>query len=256
MYIELEYLEEKICILTINSPRTLNALNIELLDEMTAVIESISNNKYIRVLVITGAGKAFVAGADIEQMKGMTKGDALQLAKKGTNLFNAIENLEIPVIAAINGYALGGGCELALACDLRIASSNAKFGQPEVKLGIIPGFGGNIRLPIQIGPSLAKELIFTGRLIDAQEAFRIGLINKVIDTNNILDEATKLAEQLLCNSSNAICAAKKIINNAPNPLKNNLETIEHNYFADCFEHKHQIEGMAAFLEKREPLFKD
>lgn len=255
-YIYLDNPENGICVIRINSPRTLNALSVELIDELDSAINKILYERESRILIITGTGKAFVAGANIEQMRNMSKDEAYRFAKKGSELFSKIENLEIPVIAAINGYALGGGCELALACDLKVISLNAIFGNPEVKLGIIPGFSGNIRLTKQLGSVLAKELIFTGRFIDASEAFRIGLVNKVVENEKVLEEAINLAKQILSNSSNAIITAKKMINIINNNSDSTLADIEHKSFADCFEHKHQIEGMAAFLEKRKPIFED
>jgi len=253
-YIELDYPELGICVLKINSPQTLNALSVELIDELDSALLKISNDGVSRVLIITGVGKSFVAGANILQMKNMTKDEAYKFAKKGSDLFIKIENLEIPVIAAINGYALGGGCELALACDLKVASQNSKFGQPEVKLGIIPGFSGNIRLTKQLGPVLAKEFIFTGRFIEANEALRIGLVNKVVENDKVIEEVMSLAREILSNSSNAICIAKKMINIVNCSSERTFTDIEHGYFAECFGHKHQIEGMQAFLEKRGPIF--
>lgn len=245
----------QVCILTISAEKSLNALNSRILNELDEFLSKIDSS--VRVLVITGAGeKAFVAGADISEMNGLDGEAGRQFGRRGSEVFAKIENLPIPVIAAVNGFALGGGCELAMACDIRIASSKAKFGQPEVGLGIIPGFSGTFRLPRLVGPGCAKELIYTGRAIRADEALRIGLVNKVVEPENLMEEVLELAGQIVEKSASAIAAAKASINSEYNSTVENAIDIESANFGSCFENQDQKEGMAAFLEKRKPAFTD
>uniref|UniRef100_A0A7V3ZVJ3 Crotonase n=1 Tax=candidate division WOR-3 bacterium TaxID=2052148 RepID=A0A7V3ZVJ3_UNCW3 len=252
--IVLEY-EDEIAILKVNRPQVLNALNTETILELEKAIDLIKENDKIRVLIITGEGKAFIAGADISEMVNFTPFDAEKFAQNGHRLLSKIENLDKVVIAAINGYALGGGCEIALACDIRIMAEDAKIGQPEVKLGIIPGFGGNIRLPKVCGIGIAKELIFTGEMIDAQEALKIGLVNKVFPKENILNEAKNIAKKIIANGPVAIKLAKQAINQALNMSIDQAKEWEIKLFALNFTSKEAKEGLKAFLEKRKPNWK-
>ncbi|MDI3519423.1 MAG: enoyl-CoA hydratase [Caldanaerobacter sp.] len=248
-------IEKGIATITINRPKALNALNTETLEELKNVLEVLQNDDGVKVIVITGAGeKAFVAGADISEMKDMSVFEAKKFAELGQKVFRKIELMKKPVIAAVNGYALGGGCELALACDIRIASRNAKFGQPEVGLGIIPGFGGTQRLPRIVGVSKAKELIYTGDMIDAEEALRIGLISKVVEQDKLLEEAYGIAKKIMSKGLVAVSLAKEAINKSLEVDIDSGMEYEANAFAMCFGTQDQKEGMAAFLEKRAPKF--
>ncbi|KKC30374.1 3-hydroxybutyryl-CoA dehydratase [Caldanaerobacter subterraneus subsp. pacificus DSM 12653] len=248
-------IEKGIATITINRPKALNALNTETLEELKNVLEVLQNDDGVKVIVITGAGeKAFVAGADISEMKDMSVFEAKKFAELGQKVFRKIELMKKPVIAAVNGYALGGGCELALACDIRIASRNAKFGQPEVGLGIIPGFGGTQRLPRIVGVSKAKELIYTGDMIDAEEALRIGLISKVVEQDKLLEEAYGIAKKIMSKGLVAVSLAKEAINKSLEVDIDSGMEYEANAFAMCFGTQDQKEGMVAFLEKRAPKF--
>jgi enoyl-CoA hydratase len=241
--------------LTINRPDKLNALSREVLLDLGAAIDRLSGNGAVRSAVLTGTGKAFVAGADIAAMKDMTEAEGRAFGALGHGVFAAIEQLRFPVIAAVNGFALGGGCELALACDFIYASSRAKFGQPEVNLGIIPGFGGTQRLPRRVGSALARELIYTGKMIDAEEALRIGLANAVFEPDELLAAAQKAASEIAAKGPMAVSSAKRLIRDGidlPLPTANQLEQ---DAFGDAFGTEDQSEGMAAFLEKRAPSFK-
>lgn len=247
--------EGNIGILSINRPEELNALNSKVLNELDKAIEDISLDEDIHVLIISGEGRAFVAGADIGEMKGKNPLEAREFANKGLNVFRKIELMEKPVIAAVNGFALGGGCELAMCCDIRIASERAKFGQPEVGLGITPGFGGTQRLSRLVGLGKAKELIFTADIIKADEALRIGLVNKVVDPAELMDETIKLANKIASKGQLAIRYSKTAINRG---IETDLETgmiIEKDLFALCFSTEDQKEAMSAFLEKREANYK-
>ncbi len=242
-------------LIKINRPHALNALNSEVLYELSDVFELVENDEEIRVIVLTGEGKAFVAGADISEMKGFSSKQARKFSTLGLNLFRRMELLEKPVIAAINGFALGGGCELALSCDIRISSEKAKFGQPEVGLGITPGFGGTQRLPRLIGTAMAKELIFTGNMINAEEAKSIGLVNRVVAPESLMEETLKLANKIASVSPTAVAYAKVAINRG---METDIDTgieIEKDVFTLCFAEEDQEEGMSAFLEKRQPAFK-
>jgi enoyl-CoA hydratase len=240
--------------LTINRPDKLNALSRELLSELSAAIKSLAGESDIRAAVITGAGKAFVAGADIASMKSMTEEEGRAFGALGQEVFTAIERLRFPVIAAVNGFALGGGCELALACDFIYASSKAKFGQPEVNLGIIPGFGGTQRLPRRVGLSVARELIYTGRMMDAEEALRIGLVNAVFEPDALLSAATRTAAEIAAKGPLAVAAAKRLIREGVDlPLPDAIR-LEREAFGEAFATEDQREGMEAFLQKRAPTF--
>ncbi len=240
----------------INRPEKLNALNKETLNELNSLFDYLENAESIYTVIVSGIGdKAFVAGADIIELAQLNSATGVEFSKFGQAVFNKIENLNKPVIAAVNGFALGGGCELALACHIRIASENAKFGQPEVNLGIIPGYGGTQRLARLIGKGLAMEYILTGDMIDAQEAYRIGLINKVCEQNKLISEAEKIAEKITSKGKRAIAASIKAINAADNfPFDRgfDLESSEFGKLCDTEDFK---EGTSAFLEKRKPNFK-
>ena len=241
--------EDKISIITISRPKALNALNSQVLDELSQALDAIDTSK-ISALIITGDGeKSFVAGADISEMSSLSKKEAEDFSKKGNDVFRKIETFEIPVIAAINGYALGGGCEISLSCDIRICSDNAIFGQPEVGLGITPGFGGTQRLSRTVGIGMAKQMIFTGQNIKADEALRIGLVNAVYPQKELINEAKKLALSISKNSKNAVKLSKKAINDG---LQVDIEKgikIEEKLFGECFENPDQKERMKNFLEK-------
>ena len=242
-------------ILSINRPNALNALNEAVLQELSEAINMISNDENIHILILTGEGRAFVAGADIGEMKDMNSIEARKFAEKGLSVFRKIELMEKPVIAAVNGFALGGGCELAMCCDIRIASEKAKFGQPEVGLGIIPGFGGTQRLARLVGGGKAKELIFTSHIIDAREAKTIGLVNEVVVGDELMDSAMEMANKIISKGQVAVRYAKAAINRG---METDLDTgmvIEKDLFSLCFSTEDQKEGMEAFLEKRTPNYK-
>jgi len=246
----IKYEEEgEIAILTINRPKALNALNSQVLDELDRVLDDIDTDK-IRALILTGAGeKSFVAGADIAEMSTLTKEEGEAFSKKGNDVFRKIETFEIPVIAAINGFALGGGCEISMSCDIRICSENAIFGQPEVGLGITPGFGGTQRLARLVGPGMAKQMIFTGQNIKADEAYRIGLVNAVYPQNELLNEARKLALTIAKNGAHAVKNSKKAINDGLQLDIDKAIKIEEKLFGDCFQSSEQVDRMKKFLEK-------
>lgn len=247
--------DENIGILSINRPKALNALNSNVLDELEKAIDMVEKDEDVHILIITGEGRAFVAGADIAEMKDMDMLESRQFANKGLRVFRKIELMEKPVIAAVNGFALGGGCELSMCCDIRIASEKAKFGQPEVGLGIIPGFAGTQRLARIVGVGRAKELIFTADMIDANEAYRIGLINKLVSSESLMDEAVAMAKKIASKGQIAVRYAKTSINRG---IETDIETgmvIERDLFGLCFATEDQKEGMEAFLEKRTPRYK-
>lgn len=249
--------EGSIAEITINRPRALNALNSQTLEELGTTIDTLAENQEVRVVIITGSGeKAFIAGADISEMLEKKPLEARNFARLGQRIFSTIESMPQVVIAAINGFALGGGCELALACDIRLASTKAKFGQPEVSLGIIPGFAGTQRLPRLVGKGLAKELIYTGDIIDAGEAYRIGLVNKVYEPEELMNKAWEMALKVSSRGPNAIRLAKRAINNGINMNEESACNYEAEVFGLCFTTEDQKEGMEAFLEKRNPEFKD
>ena len=247
--------EEGIGILSINRPKALNALNTNLLTELNRAIDMACKDNEVDVLVITGEGKAFIAGADISEMKSMMAEDARDFSKLGNALFRKIELMEKPVIAAVNGFALGGGCELAMSCDIRIAGERAKFGQPEVGLGITPGFAGTQRLPRLVGIAKAKELIFTGNPIKAEEAENIGLVNKVVPQEELMNESLGLAKKISHNGQLAVKYSKAAINRGINCDLDTGSAIEVDLFGLCFATEDQKEGMSAFLDKRKPEFK-
>ena len=242
--------EGQVGIITINRPKALNALNSTVLEELDKTFDDVDINE-IRALILTGAGeKSFVAGADIGEMSTLTKAEGEAFGKKGNDVFRKIETFPIPVIAAINGFALGGGCEISMSCDIRICSDNAVFGQPEVGLGITPGFGGTQRLARIVGVGMAKQMIYSGRNIKADEAYRIGLVNAVYTLEELMPAAKKLAAGIAKNAPIAVRNCKKAINDGLQTDMDAAIVIEEKLFGDCFESYDQKEGMAAFLEKR------
>lgn len=240
--------------ITINRPDKMNALNQEVMSELNNVMDEVAKNNEIRSVIITGSGnKAFVAGADISEFSGLSQQQGMALAKKGQDIFFKIENSTKPVIAAVNGFALGGGCELAMACHMRVASENAKFGQPEVNLGLIPGYGGTQRLTMLIGKGKAIELLITGNTVDANTALQLGLVNYVVPADQLLNKATEILTTV---NSKAPVAVSKCIN-ATNHAFTGIKGYEQEIFgfSECFTTEDVKEGTAAFLEKRKPNFK-
>lgn len=245
-----------IAIVTINRPKALNALNAETLSELGKAMDDLGQDDSVKVIILTGAGdKAFVAGADISFMQSMNAIEGRNFALLGQQVFSKIENLPKPVIAAINGFALGGGCELAMSCDIRIASEKGKFGQPEVNLGVIPGFAGTQRLPRLVGKGIAKELLYTGDMFGADVAFRIGLVNKVVPAAELLDSAKEMAKKIASKGAVAIRLCKEAVNEGLEMEVEKAFAHEANLFGLCFATEDQKEGMSAFLEKRAPQFK-
>lgn len=239
-----------VAVITINRPEALNALNSAVLDDLNAVLDGIDVDS-VRAVVLTGAGeKSFVAGADIGEMSKLTKAEGEAFGKKGNDIFRRIETFPIPFICAVNGFALGGGCELSMSCDIRICSDNAMFGQPEVGLGITPGFGGTQRLARTISTGMAKQLIYTARNIKADEAYRIGLVNAVYPQAELMGAALKMASQIAANAPIAVRACKKAINDGLSLDMDKAIVVEEKLFGSCFETADQAEGMGAFLEKR------
>lgn len=248
--------EGAVAVLTINRPKALNALNSAVLDEINEAIDAIDLDT-VRALILTGAGeKSFVAGADIGEMSTLTKAEGEAFGKKGNDVFRKIETLPIPVICAINGFALGGGCEISMACDIRICSENAVFGQPEVGLGITPGFGGTQRLARTVGVGMAKQLIFTGRNIKAPEALRIGLVNAVYPAEELMPAAKKMASIIAGNAPIAVRNCKKAINDGLQVGIDEAIVIEEKLFGDCFETEDQKYGMAFFLDRNKDKVKE
>ena len=247
---------DEIAVLTISRPAALNALNSQVLDELDATIDGVDLDA-VRCLILTGAGeKSFVAGADIAEMSTLTKEEGEAFGKKGNDIFRKIETLPIPVIAAVNGFALGGGCEISMSCDIRICSENAVFGQPEVGLGITPGFGGTQRLARLVGAGMAKQLIYTARNIKAPEAFRIGLVNAVYPQEELLPAAEKMAAGIAKNAPIAVRNCKKAINEGLQVDMDQAIVIEEKLFGDCFETEDQKYGMAFFLDKNKEKVKE
>lgn len=237
-------------IITINREKALNALNSTVLDELNETLDNVNLDE-VRCLILTGAGqKSFVAGADIGEMSTLTKAEGEAFGKKGNDVFRKLETFPIPVIAAINGFALGGGCEISMSCDIRICSENAVFGQPEVGLGITPGFGGTQRLARLVGEGMAKQMIYTARNIKADEAYRLGLVNAVYTQEELMPAAMKLASGIAGNAPIAVRNSKKAMNEGLQVDMDQAIVIEEKAFGDCFETEDQREGMAAFLEKR------
>ncbi|MCQ2272354.1 MAG: enoyl-CoA hydratase-related protein [Bacteroidales bacterium] len=247
--------ENAVCTLTISAPKSLNALNSIILKEIDSFLDQLDKN--IKVLVITGDGeKSFVAGADISEMCNLNDEEGETFGRLGARVFRRIETLPIPVIAAVNGFALGGGCELAMACDIRICSDNARFGQPEVGLGIIPGFSGTYRLAKLVGMGYAKEMIYSGKAIKADEALRIGLVNAVYTQEELLEAAYKMAAKICAMAPIAVRYAKECINAEYDLDADAAIAYENKVFGQCFATRDQKEGMEAFLNKRNAEFKN
>jgi enoyl-CoA hydratase len=248
--------EDGIATISINRPKVLNALNDQVFRELKQVFEMMEDDDEVRVAVITGAGdKAFVAGADIGQMSTHTFLQARDLAYQSYKAQQVIAHFSKPTIAAVNGFAFGGGCEVAMCCDIRIASEKASFGQPEINLGIIPGGGGTQRLPRLVGMGIAKELVYTGKPIDAKRAYEIGLVNKVVPHEELMNEVKKMAKAIMAKSPVTLKFAKTAMDLG---IETDLETgllIERELFAECFATEDMQEGLNAFLEKRKPDFK-
>ncbi len=242
-------------VITINRPDKLNALNQNTLDEIKEAIQEVYDAKEVKGVIITGAGeKAFVAGADIQELAALNEVNARKFAENGQEIFNLIENCQTPIIAAVNGFALGGGCELAMACHMRVASEDAKFGQPEVNLGIIPGYGGTQRLTQLIGKGKAVELMLTGDMITAEQALALGLVNHVVPKGEALNKATEILTKIAGKAPLAIGMVIDCVNAVYNPEENGYQT-EANSFARCCGSEDFVEGTTAFLEKRKPAFK-
>jgi len=249
--------KDRIALVTINRPDKLNALNLQAKSELKKIFEQIKNDPNIDIVILTGSGeKAFVAGTDIAELTELDTGTGKTFAESGQSVFNLIENLGKPVIAAVNGYALGGGCELALACHIRIASENAKFGQPEVNLGVIPGYGGTQRLARLIGKGWAMEMILTGDQIDAQEALKVGLVNKVVPLAELIKTAEAVAQKIISKGQVAIRLALKAINMTQETNLTDGLALEASLFGVCCGSEDFKEGTKAFLEKRKPAFKN
>ncbi|MGL5381394.1 short-chain-enoyl-CoA hydratase [Clostridium sp.] len=249
--------EGNLAIVTINRPKALNALNSETLTDIDTVVADLENDNNIYCVILTGAGeKSFVAGADIAEMKDLSEEQGREFGLLGNKVFRRLENLDKPVIAAISGFALGGGCELAMSCDIRIASVKAKFAQPESGLGITPGFGGTQRLPRLVGEGKAKELIYTGAIIKADEALRIGLVNKVVELENLMEEAKSMANMIIANAPIAVKLCKDAINRGMQVDIDKAIEIEAEDFGKCFLTEDQTEGMSAFIERRNKNFQN
>ncbi len=250
-------IQNKIAVVTINRPDKLNALNAQTMSELKDVFNSLNNNDEVYVVILTGSGeKAFIAGADIKELNQLDMISGKEFAEKGQEVFNIIENLGKPVIAAVNGFALGGGSEIALACHIRLASENAKFGQPEVNLGIIPGYGGTQRLTRLINSGRAMEYILTGDMIAADEAYRIGLVNHVYPQAELMDKALEMANKIVSKGQNAIRLAIKAVNIVDEVSSREGQNYEASLFALCCGTEDFKEGTSAFLEKRKPAFKN
>lgn len=243
-------------IATINRPEALNALNSTVISELEQLISEVEQDKELRALILTGEGRSFVAGADIGEQCPMDLARGRAWGQRGSALFRRIEKLEIPTIAAVNGFALGGGCEIAMACDIILASEKAKFGQPEVGLGITPGFSGTQRLPRRVGPAKAKELIFSGKMIKADEAKEIGLVNAVYAPEALMDGAVEMAKSFAKNAPIAVKYAKACIDRGMQTDIDDGIALENELFAMCFATADQKEGMTAFLEKRAATFEN
>jgi enoyl-CoA hydratase len=243
---------DRIALVTISRPAVLNALNSDFFKEVNHFLDDLEPREDVRVLVITGEGKSFVAGADISEMSGMTPARASLFSGSGQATFGRLGSLRIPVIAAVNGYALGGGCELALACDFRIASKTAKFGQPEMNLGLIPGYAGTQLLPRLCGTGNALYMILTAETISAEDAFRIGLVQKLTEPETLMEEVMKLASRIASNGSQAVPVAKKLMREGLALPFDEACKLESSEFSKLFDEATTREGMKAFVEKRKP----
>lgn len=246
---------EGIGYLTVNRPDKLNALNRQVMDELHDCFQAMQNDAEVRVVILTGAGeKAFVAGADVGELAALTPLEGQELSRRGHQVLDLIEDLGKPVIAAVNGYALGGGCELALACTLRIAAENTRFGQPEVKLGVIPGYAGTQRLPRLVGKGRALEMILSGEPVNAQEAYRIGLVNQVVPAAELMSAAEAWARKILANAPLAVKFTLEAVNQGLNMTREQGQALEAALFALCCTTTDMKEGTRAFLEKRPAKF--
>ncbi|HOQ41969.1 MAG TPA: enoyl-CoA hydratase-related protein [Smithellaceae bacterium] len=248
---------EGVATITLNRPKSMNALNNRMLEELASVFGDIGEDSRIKVVIITGHEKFFAAGADLAEVSAITNPmEAHQYIKRARKAFDAIEEIEKPVIAAVSGLALGGGCELCLACDLRMAAETAIFGQPEIRIGVIPGAGGTQRLPRIVGVTKAKELLFTGESIDASEALRIGLVNRIVPPASLLEETRKLALTIAKRPGEALSVTKMVVNGGMKMELNSALAYEAKCFEYLFSTEDRKEGMSAFVEKRKPMFKD
>lgn len=248
-------ISEGIALVTINRPEALNALNSTFFREMDQAVQELSSRKEVKVMIITGMGKAFVAGADIAEMVHMSPEEGSAFSRLGQNTFRSLEKMEIPVIAAINGFALGGGLELAMGCDFRIASSKAKFGQPEVNLGMIPGYAGTQRLPRLVGMADALYLLVTGEMIGAEDALRIGLVQKVVEPDDLMEEVMNIAKTIISKGPEAVKKVKYVTRKGYEMAFEEGSELESEYFGSQFKAEGE-EGMEAFLEKRKPKWQN
>ena len=249
--------EDQIAVITLDRPKNMNAINSEFIDDLDQILNEIAGNNEIGAVIITGSEKVFAAGADLKEINGIgTPVDAHSFVTRVQSVFNKIERSEKPFIAAVSGLALGGGCELSMACDVRIAAENAMFGQPEIKVGVIPGAGGTQRLPRLIGLGRAKELLFTGDPIDAKEAYRVGLVNKVVPVESLLDEAKKMASKFIKQPGFALRITKMVVNEGINMDIQSALAHEARCFELLFSTEDQKEGMKALVEKRKPVFQN
>ncbi len=247
--------KDAILIITVNRPDKMNALNMNTIREIGVAVKEANKDTEVRVIILTGSGtKAFVAGADISEFSSFTEAEGAQLAQHGHNVFNSIEQNEKPVIAAVNGFALGGGCELAMSCHLRIAASNARFGQPEVKLGLIPGYGGTQRLPLLVGRTKALELLLTADMLAADEAYRLGLVNYITEPDALMDKCMEIAGKIAQQAPAAVSGIIRSVNACFDKNEDGYKT-EVSEFGKCFITEDFKEGTSAFLEKRKPVFK-
>ncbi len=247
---------DEVALVTVNRPDKLNALNAATVDELRQALAQVADADDVRAVIITGAGeKSFVAGADIAELAKMTPLSGITVSRQGQDTFRFLETMRKPVIAAVNGFALGGGLELALACHFRVASENAKFGLPEVKLGIIPGYGGTVRLPRVVGRGRALEMMLTGEMVDAQEAYRIGLVNHVYPQAELLGAAQELAKKIAANGPVAVALAIEAVDNGYHTSTEDALRLESNLFGLLASTSDMKEGMSAFLEKRKAQFK-
>jgi len=250
-------INENVALVTLNRPDKLNALNAQTINDLDAVFDALKDNDDVYVIILTGSGeKAFVAGADISELNKLDMITAKEFSERGQSVFNKIENFDKPVIAAVNGFALGGGCELALACHIRLASETAKFGQPEVNLGIIPGYGGTQRLARLINTGRAIEYILTADMIEADDAYRIGLVNKIYPANELIESAMKMAGKIASKGQQAIRLALKAVKAVDEVSLKEGQNLEATLFALCCGTDDFKEGTSAFLEKRKPVFKN
>ena len=255
-FVKKDYVKDLVARLTVSRPEALNALNIDVIQELDDSLKDCINDDKVGVIILTGEGdKAFIAGADIKKMKMMNRDEAYDFGSKGQNLTKTIETSPKPVIAAVNGFALGGGCEISLACHIRVASDNAKFGQPEVLLGILPGWGGTQRLPRIVGYGIANEIITTGKMISASEAHRIGLVNHMVPASELILKCEEIAEEILKNSPNAIAQSLLCIRQSMGMEINSGLEFEADRFSELFETDETREGLSAFVEKRKPKFR-